>query len=634
MDVGAVTWGNGATGISGVVSSSNSLVGSTASDNVGNVTSLTNGNYIVSSPFWDGTAADVGAATWGNGATGITGAVSSSNSLVGSTASDQVGNGVTALTNGNYVVRNPVWDGAAGNVGAATWGNGATGITGAVSSSNSLVGSTASDSVGIVTALTNGNYVVTSSGWDGAAANVGAATWGNGATGITGAVSSLNSLVGSTANNNVGASGVTALTNGNYVVRSPFWDGTAADVGAATWGNGATGITGAVSSSNSLVGSTLNDNIGNNGVTALTNGNYVVRSSIWDGAAANVGAATWGNGASGITGAVSSSNSLVGSTLNDNVGGNGVTALTNGNYVVSSSSWDGAAINIGAVTWGNGATGITGAVSSSNSLVGSTANDSVGGGGVTALTNGNYVVSSSSWDGAAADVGAATWGDGATGISGAVSSANSLVGSTANDSVSNFGVAALTNGNYVVRSGSWDNGAIVNAGAVSYLNGFTGTNPLAKAGGKDDADEGSYGSNLAVMMSNSILGTTANGGSSQNFSFDAVNNQIAVGRPFDNIVTLFGALAPSAANVSISGRVSNDNRGIARAIVHLTDQDGNIRTARTNPFGYYRFTDVEVGQTLIVNVFHKQYQFDPQVVSVNDNIANLDFTAQNSSTNR
>ena len=79
------------------------------------MTALTNGNYVVSSPHWDnGSVFDAGAVTWGNGAGGTTGVVSASNSLVGSTANDQVGDdfygGVIALTNGNYLVRNPVWD--------------------------------------------------------------------------------------------------------------------------------------------------------------------------------------------------------------------------------------------------------------------------------------------------------------------------------------------------------------------------------------------------------------------------------------------------------------------------------------------------------------------------------------------
>ncbi|MBK7705776.1 MAG: hypothetical protein IPN69_24495 [Acidobacteria bacterium] len=64
--------------------------------------------------------------------------------------------------------------------------------------------------------------------------------------------------------------------------------------------------------------------------------------------------------------------------------------------------------------------------------------------------------------------------------------------------------------------------------------------------------------------------------------------------------------------------------GIRNAIVVLTDQSGAIRTARTGSFGYYRFDDIEAGQTVIVNVRSKLYQFAPQVVWVNDSIADLD----------
>ena len=150
------------------------------------------------------------------------------------------------------------------------------------------------------------------------------------------------------------------------MVSSPNWDGAAANVGAVTWGDGTTGISGAVSSSNSLVGSTTNDGVGNFSVIALSNGNYVVRSPNWDGAAADVGAVTWGDGTTGISGTVSSSNSLVGSTNSDGVGDFSVTALSNGNYVVRSPNWDGAAADVGAVTWGNGTTGISGTVSGGN----------------------------------------------------------------------------------------------------------------------------------------------------------------------------------------------------------------------------------------------------------------------------
>ncbi len=545
-NVGAVYLYDGAT--LAVIST---LTGGTASDNVGNsgVIALTNGNYVVASRNWDNPSpaiANVGAVTWCSATTGCNGLVASSNSLIGGTANDGVGNvvvgSVTALTNGNYVVISPFWDNPTGSivdVGAATWGNGNGGTVGTVTSSNSLIGGTASDQVGSsgVTALTNGNFVVASPNWDnGATADVGAATWGNGNGGTVGPVSSGNSLIGGTASDQVGGSGVTALTNGNYVVRSPNWDnGATANVGAVTWGNGAGGTVGPVTSGNSLIGGTASDRVGESvlspaGVTALTNGNYVVTSSNWDnGATADVGAVTWGNGTGGTVGPVTSGNSLIGGTAGDQLGDFGVTALTNGNYVARSSSWDnpaGSVSNVGAVTWGNGAGGTVGPVTSGNSLIGGTANDKVGCdlvvGGFTVLTNGNYVVRSSNWDnptGAIVDAGAVTWGNGTGGTVGLVTPSNSLIGGTASDNIGNGGVTALTNGNYVAQSNNWDNpaGSIVNARAITFGNRIGGTIGL-------------------ITSANSVLGTVANGISG--FSFDALRNRLVVGRSASNIVSL------------------------------------------------------------------------------------------------
>ncbi len=84
-----------------------------------------------------------------------------------------------------------------------------------------------------------------------------------------------------------------------------------------------------------------------------------------------------------------------------------------------------------------------------------------------------------------------------------------------------------------------------------------------------------------------------------------------------------------AANVSVSGRVMTANRnGLRNAIVNLTDSNGISRSVRTGSFGYYSFDDVEVGETYIIAVGSKRFVFSPKVIQVNDNIADLDFTAQ------
>ncbi len=538
-DAGAATLGSGSSGISGLVSAANSLVGTTANSRVGvgGITVLSNGNYVVRSPSWGtGAAANLGAATFGSGTTGVRGAVSSANSLVGTSAGDAVGigtaegfgrDGVLALTNGNYVVLSPGWNnGATLDTGAATFGSGTSGISGAISAVNSLVGSTAQDRVSStgVTALSNGNYVVRSATWsNGAASNAGAATFGAGTTGVTGLVSPGNSLVGSAPGDAVSAGGVFVLDNGNYVVSSPAWDsGPATNAGAATFGSGSTGVSGAVSQINSLVGSTADDQVGNAGITALSNGNYVVSSRDWDnGAASNAGAATFGSGISGISGAVSAANSLVGSTTGDAVGGAGVVALAGGNHVVSSPDWDsGAATNAGAATFAAGSIGISGPVSPTNSLVGSTTGDAVSSGGVIALTNGSYVVGSPGWDnGATANVGAATFGMGTGGIRGAVSAANSLIGTRADDGVSSDGLLAFSNGNYGVNSFRWDNGAALDGGAVT----------LGLAGGTVVGP---------VTSEHSVLGQGQVSGSPVTSAYDVLRNQLIVGQPFTNRVVL------------------------------------------------------------------------------------------------
>ena len=548
--VGAVTWCSGTVGVTGMMSAANSLVGSQAYDMVGHgirsgysVKALANGNYVVTSTYWsNGTVTNAGAVTWCNGMSGLTGTVSTANSLVGSTDNDKIGrDDCLRLANGNYVVCSPEWNnGDATHAGAATWGCGTTGVTGTLSAANSLVG------VGKYFScwgLANGNYVVCSPEWDnGKVSDVGAVTWGSGMSGVTGVVSAANSLIGSKAKDAVGRNIGVALANGNYVVFSPYWDnGTAANAGAATWGNGSCGVTGMVSAANSLVGK-AGDNVGISGV-ALANGNYVVLSPYYrNGSAAHAGAVTWGSGINGVTGLVSAANSLVGSTSTDLIGSYNrsfghyyeidVIALTNGNYVVRSPYWDnGVVIDAGAVTWGNGTAGVTGSISAVNSLVGSQKNDQVGSmgnekgacGGLTALANGNFVVSSRNWNsGRLADVGAVTWGSGVNGVTGTVSAANSLVGSTECDwvGIEDGGVTALANGDYVLNSSHWDKGASVNAGAVTYGDGVSGTMG-------------------EISPSNSVLGDVAGGGTSMVFAFDQVNNRIVVGYPSGNRVSLF-----------------------------------------------------------------------------------------------
>lgn len=600
-NAGAVTWADADSGVSGLVSEANSLVGSTAGDAVGNgaaqITVLPNGNYVARTLRWDnGAIQDAGAVTWGDGTTGISGPISSTNSLVGDHTDASVGGGgVVVVGTSNYVVSSPLWNnGAALNAGAVSWADGAIGLRGTVGTANSLVGSQRDDNIGTVWPLRNGHYVVASPVWDsGAAVDAGAVTWVNGNTGLIGTVSAANSLIGASADDLVG-SAVTALTNGHYVVTSPGWENVAAGfakAGAATWCNGTATTTGVVSAANSLIGNSQNDRVGSGGVLALSNGHYVVQSPQWRNGGISAGAATWRSGVAAAAGVVTGTNSLVGTTNGDAVGAVAL-ALPNGNYVLASPSWDnGAQANVGAVTWGNGLGGSAGPLSGANSLIGSKLDDAVGS-RLIVLAGGNYVSASPGWDnGSTLDVGAVTLGSGTGGSTGAVSAVNSLIGGTANDGVG-FSLLALSNGSYLIASPGWSNGGTTAVGAVNLASGTTGLTGVLQAAqaltGSSSSDligqqgllafadgraailsglydNGSIADAGAVTLINaalplpgtvapahSVIGTVASGGvrmaSAQAIGYDPQRQRLAVGRPASNIVSLLRFVDPIYAN--------------------------------------------------------------------------------------
>ena len=106
--------------------------------------------------------------------------------------------------------------------------------------------------------------------------------------------------------------------------------------------------------------------------------------------------------------------------------------LSNGNFVVTDPGFQqGGIAAVGAVHLYNGATNQL-----ISTLTGSKLNDRVGSNGVFEVGASNFIVRSPLWDnGAAVDAGAVTWVNGSTGLAGAVSPANSLVGSATDDAV-------------------------------------------------------------------------------------------------------------------------------------------------------------------------------------------------------
>ena len=105
------------------------------------------------------------------------------------------------------------------------------------------------------------------------------------------------------------------------------------------------------------------------------------------------------------------------------------------------------------------------------------------------------------------------------------------------------------------------------------------------------------------------------------------SSSVATGDQGARIDSIVGTACPTtAAGVAVSGRVlSPYGSGLVNATVLISDQNGVVQTARTSSFGYYSFDGIEAGRTYIVRVDSRRYIYDPQVVVLLDNIADLDF---------
>ena len=76
-------------------------------------------------------------------------------------------------------------------------------------------------------------------------------------------------------------------------------------------------------------------------------------------------------------------------------------------------------------------------------------------------------------------------------------------------------------------------------------------------------------------------------------------------------------LAPTAAHVNVGGQVRTaEGYGVSQAYVRITDQSGETREIPANQFGYFHFTDVEVGRVYVFSVRHKLFSSLPQAVLV------------------
>jgi hypothetical protein len=120
----------------------------------------------------------------------------------------------------------------------------------------------------------------------------------------------------------------------------------------------------------------------------------------------------------------------------------------------------------------------------------------------------------------------------------------------------------------------------------------------------------------------------------------AWQNRTAAANVYPNLCTsgltslspfAIAAVAPSAANVSLGGRVTSGKNGLSNVVVTLSG--GNLDrpiSAKTNSFGYYKFDRLAVGETYFLTVSSKKYVFAQATRSVNlyDEVSDADFIAE------
>ena len=132
---------------------------------------------------------------------------------------------------------------------------------------------------------------------------------------------------------------------------------------------------------------------------------------------------------------------------------------------------------------------------------------------------------------------------------------------------------------------------------------------------------------LAGITCSSINGTNNN---TINLTARSVSIQLEEGESV-NCKFHNSQLTPSAAPASVSGRaVDSFGRGISGARISVMDaQTGTTVYALTNPFGYYTFADLEVGNFYVMSISHKRYQFadDTRTFSLQEDLTGVDFMA-------
>ena len=397
----------------------------------------------------------------------------------------------------------------------------------------SLYGDAGEDQLGStrITALPSGNYVVTSKE-DNENGVVEA-----GSVRLVDGRSGMqigSTLAGDVEYDNLGSGGITALGNNYYVVASPYDDVNGIeDAGSVRLMDGNTGV----QIGSALTGNVEFDFLGTSSITALSNNNYVIASSSdTENGILNVGSVRLVDGSTGIQ----IGSTIAGDFENDALGSSSITALPNSHYVIASGSDNKAGVaDAGSVRLVDGSTGMQ----IGNTLSGDVGGDSLGSSSVTALPNSHFVVASRLDDeNGVFNAGSVRLIDGSTGVQ----IGNALVGDVANDRLGYSGVTALPNGHYVIASSEDDENGVVDAGSVRLVNGITGIQIGSTLAGGDDSDRLGFSSITALPNSHYVVAS----------AYDDENSIVDAGS-----VRLFDGSTGVQLGSALAGDVENDRLG-------------------------------------------------------------------------
>lgn len=161
--------------------------------------------------------------------------------------------------------------------------------------------------------------------------------------------------------------------------------------------------------------------------------------------------------------------------------------------------------------------------------------------------------------------------------------------------------------------------------ALVIFNAFAGVSTMSQSSGGP------------FVIEQSVIATGGGQSSGGPFTIGGTNGQSIAGTlSTGSQFTLYGGfwnaapLGTTAALVPVGGRViTSGGQGVRGVIVTLTLDDQVVRRCLTGSFGYYRFDDVEAGQTVIISVAAKRFTFaQPSIVLLlTDSFTNVDFVA-------